>query len=336
MRRTRKFASLISLPALGLLVIAGAFLTQCKKFDLERKMMLSTDNVKEITRYTADVTGTILDLAEIEGKYYGFHWAVAGEQVHRSDTIILGKPTYTGQFTETLENLESGTDYEVWTYVHDGVKEISSDPVPFSTLPPDPPVVETYYAKSSNPGTIWCIYEVSENDEGSAVAEHGVYWGTQDPQTKVVLGQGCGVFECLIEKPNTQTSYFIKPYAISKGAIAYGGLWKVLPPEDLTRPIILTHPATEITSSSALLKATLTYKGQVPITSKGIIWGTEALTDYSDNVLYWESQDSSIVFHVTGLEPDCLYYFRSFLGWNNGTGTTTSGGIELNFRTLME
>ncbi|MCP4312288.1 MAG: hypothetical protein GY790_13565, partial [Bacteroidetes bacterium] len=315
-------------------------LTHCKKFDVERQWILTTDAVGEITHTTVDVTGSMMDLAGINGKFFGFHWAIHGQEVHPNDTIVLGKPYDSGQFGATLWNLEPGTEYEVWTYVHDGEKEIAAEPIGFRTMDPEPPQVETTRAVPLNPYAIWCHYEVRD-DGGIPVTEHGICWNTSDkpdPELEphsTVVGAGTGYFESLATELLAETEYKIRAYAINLGGITYGNMWNVSTanPE---LPIIYTLPAIEITSTSAVLRAIFPYVGQSPILLKGICWGSEPGIDFDDNLLEWNGGEGDIEFLITGLSPATVYYFRAFVSWGEEHSPITKWLEEMEFGTLPE
>lgn len=219
----KSFVSLV--PAILLLACCCIFLTTCKKIELERQVILTTDNVRDMTHTTVTVTGTILDLGEDRIVHHGFHWAVAGQGVLPFDTVSFGGTNRTGAFTETLWNLEPGTRYMVWTYVNDGVREYAAEALEFTTEAMGRPVVETLDTifVGSREAEIACNVLT---DGGSPVTDKGICW-SHDPNPildgpQSSNGPGDGNYRALLPGLQPGQTYFARAYAINELGIAFG------------------------------------------------------------------------------------------------------------------
>lgn len=87
-----------------------------------------------------------------------------------------------------------------------------------------PPTVESSYGTGA-PNSI-TVYGNVTSDSGSSVTERGfVYSLTSNPttsNTKVVSGSGTGIFSQLISGLSSNTTYYVRAYAINAGGTAYG------------------------------------------------------------------------------------------------------------------
>jgi uncharacterized protein (TIGR02145 family) len=217
--------SFTSLLALLLVAICSVFLTHCKKLDVERQVLLKTNEVTGVSYNEASVSGTLIDLGGNELEQHGFQWSKAGQSVIPGNTISMGKTSQTGQVTGTLHDLEPGTTYHVWTYVNDGTREYTSDPLEFFTLEAGVPVVVTgdTLEVSEHHAEIACSLE---SNGGLAVSERGICWGlspnpTIDDQYNS-SGSDADYYVGLVDGLQSGTTYFARAYATNELDTGYG------------------------------------------------------------------------------------------------------------------
>jgi hypothetical protein len=107
---------------------------------------------------------------------------------------------------------------------------------------------------------------------------------------------------------------------------AGAGLWRA----ELTPPIFITLPASEITGETAISGAEIISTGGLPFGNKGICWGTTTNPTISDNTRYLGNTWESFTDTIRSLSPNTDYFLRSFI-------ISPKGGIvygnEITFRT---
>ncbi len=83
-------------------------------------------------------------------------------------------------------------------------------------------------------------------------------------------------------------------------------------------PSVTTQSATEISSTSATLHATITFDGGADITSRGFMYGTD-----SDNLtesVQSTDETTDFAYTLTGLTPNTTYHYKAFATNSEGTG----------------
>lgn len=95
-------------------------------------------------------------------------------------------------------------------------------------------------------------------------------------------------------------------------------------------PVLTTTTATSITSISASLGGNITSDGGVPITARGVCWGTNANPTLSGSFTTNGTGTGSFVSIANGLFPNSQYYARAYA--TNATGTVY--GNQIAFKTV--
>ena len=94
-------------------------------------------------------------------------------------------------------------------------------------------------------------------------------------------------------------------------------------------PFISTIAATAVTGTSATTGGTITSDGGLPVTSRGLVWGTSpGSTTFSTTT---GAGTGAFSTSLTGLSMATTYYIRAYA--TNSIGT--SYGNELSFTTLL-
>jgi hypothetical protein len=95
-------------------------------------------------------------------------------------------------------------------------------------------------------------------------------------------------------------------------------------------PMLITSPATSITTNSAISGGVVSDNGGAEIIEKGVCWGTENLPTISNNKTMHGIGSASFESSLTGLLNNTLYYTRAYATNTVGTGY----GEEREFTTL--
>ena len=168
------------------------------------------------------------------------------------------------------------------------------------------------------------------NDGNAAVTERGICYATVAAPTtnssKVAIGSGTGTFTTTITGLLTNTTYYVRAYAINIQGTAYGNEvnFKIAP------ATLNTSAAASITMSTAILGGEVTSDGNIAVTERGICYATTQSPNVSNNKVTMGSGTGIFNNTVTGLVNNVLYYVRSYA--INGAGT--SYGNQISFTTL--
>lgn len=154
------------------------------------------------------------------------------------------------------------------------------------------------------------------SDNGFAVTSRGICWSlVQNPtidDNHTTNGSGVGEFNSYIDNLQNATTYHVRAYAINDNGIAYG--------EDKTfttnsgEITVTTNTVTSIGPETATCggNATVSSGNNLPITAKGICWGTNHNPSINDNFTMDGLGDGPFVSSISGLSLNTTYYVRAY------------------------
>ena len=261
---------LVSLSAVTLMALCGLFSTHCKRFDVEREIIVSTGEASEITMNTCKATGTLLDLGESGVTQHGFAWSTSPNPETVGDQYILWvKKQTAGGFSDVIEGLTPGTAYYLWAFAGTGGNRIFGDPTTFTTLPPNIPVVETGSISDITPISATCGYNVV-SDGGSSVTQRGICWSLNPSPTieneRTNDGSGIGNYTGTMEDLSPVQHYYVRSYAINVVGVGYGAQKEFDTPTDANVPTVHTNPVEEKTATTAQVGGSISDDGGAEIT----------------------------------------------------------------------
>jgi uncharacterized protein (TIGR02145 family) len=130
----------------------------------------------------------------------------------------------TGSFISSIVGLIPGTTYFIRAFAINSSGTGYGDEKSFTTLQPIISVstlASPYSQTSATAGG-----NVTSTYSGATVTETGVYWSTNQNPTaadnKIVFGSGLGIFTTIISGLVTETTYYVRAYAIGSGGTSYG------------------------------------------------------------------------------------------------------------------
>lgn len=331
----------ITLTALLLTII---IFSACHKKN-EGEITITTGIVSDITENTAKVRGEV----SFTGGFTIYECGVCFSE--RSQPTV--KDFYTedgygaGTFISTLSNLNSGTKYYVRAYARTSSGIQYGDQKSFTTLKGNGggdsnglPSVTTHSATGISSTYATCGGNVTDNG-GIPVTERGVCWSTglnpitSDNHLEASLNgsSGTGSFTVMISELSPGTTYHVRAYAKNSNGTSYGN--DVSFTTNSGAPTVTTSAPTNITYTSVEVGGNVTADGGVPVTERGICWGTEqnpTITSTTDHHMAASSSGiGNFTINITGLVPGMTYHVRAYAkNWkgtsygNNESFTTTT------------
>lgn len=162
------------------------------------------------------------------------------------------------------------------------------------------------------------------------VINKGVCWSlSSNPdltQNRTANGSGTGTFSSGLNNLNQGTTYYFRAYAITANDTIYGEVSSFI---TLSLPTVADAEISNITSSSAVLSASVIDDGNTNITDRGFYYNSSANIDSRANKLSANSGLGNFSITISNLRPGQTYYVKSFA--TNSVGT--SYGDEISFTT---
>lgn len=172
------------------------------------------------------------------------------------------------------------------------------------------------------------------SDGGTTVTLRGVCYGTSpNPTTSsqtVSGGSGTGSFICNLSGLSSNTTYYVRAYAINSAGTAYGSQQSFTTTGGgATTPTVTTTTPYNISTNSATCGGNVTSDGGANVTQRGVCYSTSQNPTTSSMVVTSGSGTGSFTCNLTGLSENSTYYVRAFAINNEGT----SYGNQVSFGT---
>lgn len=165
-------------------------------------------------------------------------------------------------------------------------------------------------------------------DGGAEVTERGVCYDTNQNPTiednKTVDGNGVGTFTSSLSNLASQTTYYVRAYAINEKGISYGEeksfmTKEIEEPEEPEIPVITTYDVTDITVNSAVCGGEIASEGEVVIIARGVCYATNQNPTIEDNHTTDDAGIGSYISNLSNLSHNTTYYVRAYATDENGT-----------------
>jgi uncharacterized protein (TIGR02145 family) len=301
-------------------------ITTCK--ELEKSMLVATDEATNVLTNSADLPGQIIDLgggATQHGHYYG---KTANPS---TDHTTLGAPNSVTGFTSQLTNLEAGTKYFFKAYITDGQETKFGKEKSFTTVAASAPTLTTTAITS-----ITLTGAVSggniTSDGGAAVTARGVCWGSFTAPTtannKTSDAAGTGTFTSTITGLSAGSAYFVRAYATNSAGTTYGNEL-TFTTTAASIPTVTTNTVSGINFNSGIGGGNVTSDGGSPVLEKGVCWSTATGPTINNTKTTNGPGTGSFGSSIEGLSPTTKYYVRAYA--TNIVGTAY--GSEVSFTT---
>jgi hypothetical protein len=215
-----------------------------------------------------------------------------------------------GAFTSVITGLTEGTTYHVRAYATNPVGTSYGSDIDFIT--PALATVTTAAATATSSETASGGGTVS-SDRGAAVTSKGLCWGTVTNPTvsdsKSTDGSGIGSFTSLITGLTTRTTYHVRAYAINSVGTSYGADVVFTTPALAN---LTTSAAVATSSTSASAGGNVTAEGGVPVTVKGVCWGTAQNPTIFDTKTSDGTGTGAFTSKISGLTAGTTYHVRAY------------------------
>ena len=185
---------------------------------------VTTSQVTNITQTTATGGGKVTSDGGATVTERGICWSTTQNPTISNSHQASGSGT--GSFTCTLDGLAPATTYHVRAYATNSAGTNYGNDVTFRTAQDiSSPTVTTGEVTNITQTTAQCGGNVT-SDGGAAVTERGICWSTShNPTTNgshATNGTGTGAFIVQMTGLTTNTTYYVRAYAINSAGIAYG------------------------------------------------------------------------------------------------------------------
>jgi len=303
----------ISATGLFLLFI---LLTNCKKEEVP-VVTLKTYEATEITGSSATVEGEILSS---EGTSILKRGVCISEKKNPTpvDGQVLSSST-SNKFTVEISNLKPNTKfyYRAFAMCSSGI--FYGSEMSFTTTK-NIPIVLTNEVTDVVDNTAVCGGEVLD-DGGETVTSRGVCWSSSEYPTindsKTINGQGLGSFTSSITNLSHSTTYYVRAYAVNSLGVGYGNQQSFS--TGTLIPTVTTKDITSITLNTAVSGGNVISDGGLPVTSRGVCWGTINPPYISGSHTSNGSGVGSFNSNISGLSMGQKYYVRAYAVNSKGT-----------------
>lgn len=300
----------------------GTYYGEEKSFTTnDGSVTVTTNSVSSITSTTAVCGGNIMvssgNTFPINSR--GVCWSTSHNPT--TDGNHTSDGTGSGSFTSSLTGLNVNTTYYVRAYATNEVGTFYGDEKSFSTTV-GLPIVTTKSVTNITPLSATCGGSVT-SDNGFAVTSRGICWSTVSNPTvddsHTTNGIGTGEYNSMMENLQNSTTYYVRAYATNANGTAYG--------EDKTFTTtsgtitVTTNNVTGVGPTSATCggNASVTADNNLPITVKGVCWGTGHNPTISGSHTTDGTGPGAFTSSITGLSINTQYYVRAYASNQLGT-----------------
>ena len=279
---------------------------------------LTTSNPSSITSSSALLGGNVSFDGNATVTERGVCYSTS--QTPTTGNTKVGVGTGIGTFSTTISGLTSNTTYYVRAYAINSQGTAYGNELNFKT----DIVISLASITTAVPTNVTCYSMVMGGnvtfDGNATVTERGVCYSTsQNPTTsspKLSMGSGTGTFSNTVSGLSSNTTYYLRAYAINNQGTAYGTQVSVT---TAALPVVTTNAISAFTSSTATTGGNVINDSGASITSRGVCWSTTQSPTTSNNISTNGSGVGGFTSNLTGLSPNTTYYIRAFATNSNGT-----------------
>lgn len=286
---------------------------------------ISTDSVKNIEPYKADLYGTVYTEGSYPVTEKGFCLSVNMEPTLNNAVVIAGSGT--GAYTNTFSGLMSDNKYYFRAYAINAADTAYGNILNFYTYTGQPvfttlPATNITHNSAVSGGNIDTL--------GGFISDiHGVCYGLS-PQPGIagshtVDGAGTGTYASQITGLIPGKKYYIRAYSTNAAGTVYGtdDFFTTLP----TLPELSTTAISGYTYPTAVSGGNITYNGGDSIIARGVCWATHHNPTIADVYTIDGTGSGTFSSNISGTSNNAIYYVRAYA--TNSIGTAYGNEVVL-------
>lgn len=186
---------------------------------------VETADISGITMTSAEGGGQVTDNGSATVTSRGICWSSEGTPTIDDSCAEASSVQGSGVFTASLTDLVDNTSYAVRAYAISEVDTGYGNDITFTTLQAEVPLVRTGAEYAAGSKTAFVTGEVISN-EGYEITERGVCWSLQpEPEISDNMqshGENAGMYLSRIPDLQSDTTYFVRAYAVNNKGTGYG------------------------------------------------------------------------------------------------------------------
>ena len=247
----------------------------------------------------------------------------------RNDQLIIVDIVDQQYFTATIDGLQPNTTYIVCAYGSNQLGYGYSAPLSITTDAANAPTVSAITASELTDNASITLAATLLDPGSSEVSEVGFCWSTENniPNIESNNRQVCTLqtdnqsFSTELTGLNSNTTYYVRAYAINDKGVGYGEVYSFVTPMYTPDVTVVTGEPRYIGIYSAILAGYVMYG--TDIKEGGFIFGTSA--DREELIANGNTYNASILgdeiftYEVTNLAPATNYYYCTFAISNGET-----------------
>jgi hypothetical protein len=297
---------------------------------------VTTTALFNITNFSASSGGAVTSNGGAVLSAWGVCWSTSANPTLANS--FLQNTASAGSFSSALSGLTQNTTYYVRAYATNSAGTAYGNEQSFTTTNTTTNVVLptiTTFAVSAITTTSASSGGAVTSDGGAALSAWGVCWSTSaNPilANSFLQNNGsAGFFSSALSGLTPNTTYYLRAYATNSAGTAYGNEQSFTTTDtNVVLPTITTAAVSAITTSSAIIGATITSDGGAALSAWGVCWSTSANPTLANSFLQHNVSTTIFGSALSGLTQNTTYYVRAYA--TNSAGTAY--GNELSFTTL--
>lgn len=237
-----------------------------------------------------------------------------------NNKAVMGSGT--GAFSNVVTGLSANTTYYAKAYAINSSGTAYGNEVNFKTASQF-----TLASLTTNEPKLVTINSAElggniSSDGNTPVTERGVCYSTSTytPTTshsKVVIGSGAGAFSQVVNELASNTTYYVRAYAINSVGTAYGTYVTLITLGDI--PTVTTKVVTNVLETAAVAGGIVISDGGSAVTERGICLGTVQDPTIYDVAIKSGQGLGTFSAPLSTLVPNTTYFTRAYATNKNGT-----------------
>ena len=300
-----------------------------KAKSVDKRATTNMLDVADVDLTTALFKGEILSDGEPEYTTRGFVYSTSAVSSDATSgfTKITAPKNADKVFSVSVTGLKQGTTYYVRAFAENakGLK-LSSNSISFTTIASRTTVstlavssIDVVNRKVQLNGSITAVGNPVYSEKGFCLNTAGEPTIVDTKLT--VSGSGSGAFSYVYANLETNTTYYVRAFAIQSGKVYYGTAEHFVLSDQKTQ--VTTSAATNVSLSSATLNGTVIKVGSPAYSERGFFYSkSDSPANGGTKVTVGGTGEGDFSKTVTGLTYETKYYFTAYAIQN---GTTVLG-----------